>query len=604
MQRRWLAALGAGLPVGALLVDPGGLAPFGPVKWLAVPAFVLAGTAVALRSAGDRPVTLARAPMLAWGAFGAVVVVAALLGVDRVYAWTGTPERHFGALTWGLCALAFVTGHVIDKRAAVTGAVVACGIAGLWAVAETLGWEPIELVGTGDRAVGPFGSSAYLGAALALLAPVAIGVALDPAWSRRARGLAAAAAVAGTAGLVASGARAAWAGALVAALVAVWVRRPRVTPRVAAAVAVGAAAVIVGLALATGVAGRVGDVVEDRQGGARGRGDEWRVATRVIARRPVLGFGPEGYRIAFGRSVDDGYERAHGRDPLPDRAHSAPLDVAATTGVPGLIAYSALLLTTGAVVLRGLRGAPPALAGAAAGVVAYATQALFLFPIAELEPVAWLLAGALVATGDRTLAFRPRRWMPAVATVLAVLALAAGVLDVVADRRARAIVAEDTSDATGAARLRPDALRYRLAAARRLPPARAIAQLDRALDISPRDPVVRGERARLLLEIDPPRALAALRDLAEDDPRNAEVLLRLGLAHARTGNTEQAERAWKRAEYLAPKSAAASTNLALAYAQQGRWPAAAAAARRALAREPDNERARAVLEQAGQQDGT
>ena len=604
MQRRGLAALAAGVPLGALLVDPGGLAPVGPVKWLAVPALVLASAAAALRAAGDRSVSLPRAPVLAWAAFGVVVVAAALFGVDRIYAWTGTPERHFGALTWGLCALAFVTGHITDKRATLAGAVAACGIAGGWAIAETLGWEPIDLVGAGDRAVGPFGSSAYLGAALALLAPIAVGVALDGTWSTTVRRLSSAAAIAGGAGLVASGARAAWAGAVFAALVAVWVRRPRVTPRVAAAVAVGTAAVVVGLAFATGVAGRVPDVVEDRQGGARGRLDEWRVATRVITRHPVLGVGPEGYRIAFGRAVDDDYERAHGRDPLPDRAHSAPLDVAATTGLPGLVAYGALVLTTGALVLRALRHAPPARAGAAAGLVAYATQALFLFPVAELEPVAWLLAGTVVATGDRSLALRPRRWMPAVAGGLAAVALVAGVLDVVADRRARDIVASDTVDPTGAARLRPDALRYRLAAARQLPPARAIAQLDRALDVSPRDPVVRSERARILLELDPPLALAALQDLAADDPRNAEVLLRLGLAHARTAHPADAERMWKRAEYLAPKSAAASTNLALAYAQQGRWPAAAAAARRALARDPDNDRARAVLEQAEQQDGT
>jgi Flp pilus assembly protein TadD len=405
---------------------------------------------------------------------------------------------------------------------------------------------------------------------------------------------------------VASGARAAWAGALVAALVATWVRRPRVTPRVAAATAVGTAAVVVVLALATGVAGRVPDVVEDRKGGARGRVDEWRVATRVIAREPVVGVGPEGYRIAFGRSVDDAYERAHGRDPLPDRAHSAPLDVAATTGLPGLVAYAALLLTTGALVLRVLRHAPPALAATATGLVAYAAQALFLFPIAELEPVAWLLAGVTVAatTGERALTLRPRRWMPALAAILAALAFAAGTLDVVADRRARDILAEDTSDPTGAARLRPDALRYRLAAARRLPPALALDQLDHALDVSPRDPVVRGERARLLLELDPSQARDALQDLARDDPRNAEVLLRLGLAHALTGDTTEAEQAWKRAEYLAPTSAAASTNLAVAYAQQGRWADATSAAHRALARQPGNQRAQAVLEEAAQQDGT
>jgi tetratricopeptide (TPR) repeat protein len=476
----------------------------------------------------------------------------------------------------------------------VTGAVLACGVAGGWAVAETLGWEPIQLVGAGDRAVGPFGSSAYLGAALALLAPVAIGVALDTTWSTNARRLATAAALARGAGHVASGARAAWAGALIAAVVTTWVRRPQVTPRVAAAVAVMTAAVVVVLALATGVAHRVPDVVHDRDGGARGRLDEWRVATRVIADHPVLGTGPEAYRIAFGKAVDDDYEIAHGRDPLPDRAHSAPLDVAATTGLAGLAAYAALVLMTGALVLRALRTAPPWLAGAAVGLVAYAAQGLFLFPIAELEPVAWLLAGALVAGGAPSLTLVPRRWTPIVAGMLAAAALAAGTLDVVADRAAR----DQDGDPTRAARLRPDALRYHLVAARRLPPAQAITELDRALAVSPRDPVVRSERARLLLAEDPDKALEALIALARDDPRNAQVLLRLGLAHALVGQRDEAEAAWRRAEHLAPRSAAASTNLAIAYAQRERWVDAAAAARRALARQPGNARARAVLDEA------
>ena len=34
----------------------------------------------------------------------------------------------------------------------------------------------------------------------------------------------------------------------------------------------------------------------------------------------------------------------------------------------------------------------PRLAGVAVGVIAYAAQGLFLFPLAELEPAAWLLA--------------------------------------------------------------------------------------------------------------------------------------------------------------------------------------------------------------------
>jgi tetratricopeptide (TPR) repeat protein len=90
-----------------------------------------------------------------------------------------------------------------------------------------------------------------------------------------------------------------------------------------------------------------------------------------------------------------------------------------------------------------------------------------------------------------------------------------------------------------------------------------------------------------------------LEGLADDDPRNAEVLLRLGLARALTDDDAGAESAWLAAERLAPASAAASTNLAVAYARGGRRDDAVAAAERALARDPSSERAAAVLENLG-----
>ncbi|MGH9154891.1 MAG: tetratricopeptide repeat protein [Acidimicrobiales bacterium] len=86
-------------------------------------------------------------------------------------------------------------------------------------------------------------------------------------------------------------------------------------------------------------------------------------------------------------------------------------------------------------------------------------------------------------------------------------------------------------------------------------------------------------------------ALATLEALAADDFRQAEVLLRLGLARALAGDHPVAERAWLAAERLAPASAAASTNLAEAYARAGRWEEAQAAARRALSPDPGDQRA-------------
>lgn len=625
-RRSWLLAA---LPVaGVVAVDPWGLAPFGPLKWALVTVLVFAGVAV-LPGPG-RSLNLARRPALAWLVFLAVVAVSAAVGLDPLYAWIGTPERHFGALAWLVCALAFVAGQQLDEDDSrfVTLMAVAAGlVAGLWAAAEEVGWEPIRLAGAGDRPVATLGSSAFLGALSALLVPVCLGVAIDPRWQRSARRVGGLAAAAVAAALVLSGARAAWLGLAATGVVAVVLRRQRIAARrrhwratrrrLLVAGAVGAFAVL-GLGAVTGAGDRLADAASEPDGGVRGRVDEWRVATRVVARHPLTGVGPEGYRIAFAQAVDDAYEQDHGRLPLPDRAHSAPLDVAATTGLPGLVAFACVIALVACFVVRAVRTGPVWVAGVATGVAAYGVQALFLFPIAEIDPVAWLMAGVVVGrTVRRTelVRLRPPRLLAAVAAVAAVAAGVAGVLDVAADRTARRTLRAASDgrpvDATAAARLRPDAVRYRLVAARALEAGtaagsyrRALAELDRALDFSPLDPVAAAERARLLLAharltadaADLAAAKEALQQLARRDPRNAQTQLRLGIALDLSGDATGAERAWLVAERLAPRSAAGSTNLALLYVKAGRWLDARAAAERALARDPDDARARQVLD--------
>lgn len=609
----------AAMVIGSVLViDPSGLAPFGPARFAAVSVAALAATAFALHSGGS----LARRPTLVWAGLLAIVAVAAASGLDPLYAWIGTPERHFGALTWVLSLAGFVAGQLLGRRGAqfvVSATVLSVGVVGLWAVAESLGWEPISITGGGKRPVASLGSSAYLGAAMVLLVPVAAGVALDRARAARHRQAAALCAALGGVALVVSGARAAWVGALVAVVAVVIARRPGLRAMRSWAVA-GAIAVVV-VALVAGVAGRVPDAFSEERGGIAGRVDEWRVASAVVVAHPLTGVGPEGYRIAFGTHVDDAYEIEHGRDPVPDRAHSAVLDVASTVGIPGLALYLVLLGAVGRFVVRALRKGPPWLAGLAAGLVGYVCQSAFLFPLAELDPLAWMLAGlvvAAVAVPAELRTVRPARVMPAVVGALAVVALVAGGLDVAADRRAKqsllALTSAVTAPATTASELRPDALRYHLVDARVHEATgtlaglgAAIDDLEAALDVSPLDPVARSERARLLLERgrasgdakDLYKARAALERLADDDPRNAEVLLRLGLARSLAGEDAGAETAWLAAERLAPASAAASTNLAVAYARAGRREEAVAAAERALAREPSSERAAALLENLG-----
>jgi hypothetical protein len=149
-------------------------------------------------------------------------------------------------------------------------------------------------------------------------------------------------------------------------------------------------------------------------------------------------------------------------------------------------------------------------------VIAYAVAQLFLFPLAELDPSFWILAGVAWAvdraTATATVPTDPQihRWSrvgAAIGIALTVVALVAGSLDVAADRlAARALEDSDhdrsVEDARRAAALRPEVVRYRLllAAARTRTVTvanidAALADTDRALDLSPRDPIALRQHA-------------------------------------------------------------------------------------------------------------
>ena len=528
-------------PAAVLAVDPAGWYPFGPLKWLLVTTLVLFAAAAAHAVPGQwsTSAVLDRAGLV----LVVAMAVAALVGLDPIYAWTGTPERHAGVLIWVLCVATLGIGQTIRLPGALSVGLVVAGVGvGAVAVAETLGWEP-AIFDVGARLTGLMGSSAYLGAVAALLLPVMVGIVLTPmhAALRVAAGLGAAGLVVA---LVGSGARAAWVGVAVAALAASWARRSALARRRALASAM-AAATVVGLLVVlvlTPAGSRLTALGDEDAAGGRGRLDEWRVATAVLADHPATGVGPEGYRIAFAEGVDPAYEARHGRDPLPDRAHSAPLDLALAGGPVALGAWAAVLAMIARSAWRALRSGGFLDMGLAAGLVAHWVGQLFLFPLAELEPVAWLLGGVLVASQARPGELRPRggRWAGGVsrtAAAFAVLALVAGSLGVVADRHAeRAASTGSVADAETAARLRPDVLRYHLLLAQLrvegdegfVP---ALAAVDDALRVSPGDPIARFAKARYLVgraaatEV-PAHADEARRyvwDLLADDPLNIQL---------------------------------------------------------------------------------
>ncbi len=584
---------------------------FGPVKWLIVTTTVLLGVAGLV----PRPIRLHRASAIGWVLFLAWGALLAVIAVDPLHHWIGTPDRHMGWMAWAMFAGSYVVGQQLvresDRRLVLAAGAVATAGIGVYGLAEMVGRSPVDLAVESVRVAGPYGSPAYVGAALALLIPVCIGAAIDGLRGRW-RALAWAASALAVVVVVASQTRAAWVGLAAAAVVTAGRWGPALARR--RWVAAGVVSVVLVGAFAGSVASRVGDAFDADDGVIRGRIDEWQVGVTVVRNHPVTGVGFEGYRIAFAEGVDADYEQRYGRQVLPDRAHNGVLDVGVTMGVAGAAMYVVGLLFLARRVIGSVRRGAPWLAGIAAGVAAYCVQQQLLFPLAEVDPVFWLLAGMLVAAtaeDEPTLVVR----VPAVAggavAALAALALLVGLADVVADRRldesltlsaegaeTRALEAADR-----AFQLRPDSIRYAFAAAtvasRIRSPSANEAALERAragLALSPHDPLLRSLEAELLVaragfsgsSADAVAAAGAWSELIDDDPLNAAHQLEAGVAFARVGDVAAAEQAWLVAAELAPDSPAPPGNLAVLYAETGRTQLALEMLDRLAALEPES----------------
>jgi Flp pilus assembly protein TadD len=244
--------------------------------------------------------------------------------------------------------------------------------------------------------------------------------------------------------------------------------------------------------------------------------------------------------------------------------------------------------------------------------MAYTAQQQFLFPLVEVDPIFWVLAGLLVAATSRGEATIRLPRSPLVAGAFAVLALAAatfGALELVADRRAANSYsllasgnhAEAVDAADEAAAMRPDSIRYWFIASdvgSRPGDSDALGEglvrIDRALAISPRDPILMATRARLLLDLaqatnrveDIDRATSSLSELTLLDPHNAGLRLLKGVALVQAGDLDAAEGEWRLAQSLAPNSAIPAMNLARLYLSQDRIEKARASYFQALSIDP------------------
>jgi len=356
------------------------------------------------------------------------------------------------------------------------------------------------------RAFALFPTPAALGGYLVLVLPLTATLALARrGWARRLLLGSAALQIGGL--LAASSATAL--GAIVLASGIVLLRRVR-TGRARALGAAAAATLVVALAAVALLRGGEVTTLDDPNSAWRLRAGNFRIAAEMIADRPWVGAGPGGYGEiypAYRRPGDN--ESRH--------VHDLPLELAAELGLPlGLLAAGAFYVLFLGPLLRRRREGPGWWHGVEIGLAAFALQNLADFT-AFLPSLLWtaaLLRGWIVPR-EAVETSATGRW-PAlagwsVALAAVILAVAAGLA---ANARATARGLAVAGEPVAAERAARRAVRFapwdvdgrllqvqaELATARpeaEVNLARVLAELDRAVALSPVRPIARDLRARV-----------------------------------------------------------------------------------------------------------
>lgn len=441
------------LPWAVVAIDPAGFQTTGPVKFFAL-GTVLVGAARALFRRGRLPGLdqLVPGPWVWAAMFGWLALTTA---TGEVWRWglTGSPSRVMGLMGWVLFPVAVLVGRAVgadrDLRRRFLRSFVAVGlVVSGYALVQVFGVDPVALGGVegADRARSFLGNASFLAAHLTLVVPVCVGVVLsEPA--RAWRWAAGVGVVVGLGAAVASESRGGLIGLAVGLVVLVampglapWRGRLR---RPAVAVPLG----VLLVALAVAAAPRITEL--DATGTVRGRAVLWASAVELIGDAPVLGHGPETFRLVAPATFSDADAREIGVQTVADRAHQPLLDIGVGSGVPGMLAYLVLLVALVRALLRAVRADPdPLTAAAAAGVVGYTVQLQVSISVAWLDAMMWVLVGVAVAGPSHaragSLAVERRRGLAyhgplAGLTALYVVVAGWGLSGVLADRSSQVV---------------------------------------------------------------------------------------------------------------------------------------------------------------------
>lgn len=367
---------------------------------------------------GEAPLRLPDRLHWVVGGFLALGLVSALSGIHVPTAFFGDSEQNQGLIMWfGYAILWFLLIQTVStKRDASDAAIVLSATGGMvaaYAIAQVL-WMDLQKTAAvpkwmAVRGISTIGNPSHL--AGFLIIPLALAVSL--AASRQSRAIRIGATVCTalcTASIALSLTRGAWLGSLVAVaiLVAVVVRtRGRLSLKhvltAVAVVAVGlGSAAVARPDLFPWAAKRIAGAFTD---GGSGRLIIWREALGMIGHHPLLGVGPDSYRLAWYGERSAQLARAGGMGISVTEPHNLLLTLAATFGIPamlmalGLFGY-VLWRSRSAILVRSEDALP--LAGWWAGVVGLAIHCVFAPSPIALSTSMVLGIGVLTAAFSRT----------------------------------------------------------------------------------------------------------------------------------------------------------------------------------------------------------
>lgn len=282
--------------------------------------------------------------------------VTSLVGVSPLRSLFGEMERMWGVITWFYFVVLYALLRILGEGRWRTWLRLSLGIGVLIALLALLQriahLLPLPVRGASRAAVyGTLGNPSYLSAYMMFQMGFAVLLLLD-AERRRERAVLTVALLLCTVAFTLGGGRSALVGIAAATAVAAgvwwWVDGRRSSSRHmrrAAGYAVGGAAVIGVLAISP--LGQSNAMVRRLTGLTltdttfTTRFEAWRVAWRAFRDNPVFGMGFENFQVAFARyypaRIDD-----IGGSPLWDRGHNLYLDLLASVGVLGFLAYMAI----------------------------------------------------------------------------------------------------------------------------------------------------------------------------------------------------------------------------------------------------------------------